>query len=126
VTAPDRIREQRIVELCSDADATHGRADRSRLWAYGYAGIAELAGCEVEHVRQAASRRAFDPGDLLDVARWVISRRAAVRGDIAQDIEYTRRSGEQAYTLTITSGPPQAATLHPDGRVTFEDDEGQP
>jgi hypothetical protein len=76
MTAPDRIREHRSVELCSDADALHGERDRSRLWAYGYAGIAELAGCPVEAVRDAVTRKRFDPGDLLDVARWVQERRA--------------------------------------------------
>jgi hypothetical protein len=72
---PDRIREHRSVELCSDSDALHGERDRSRLWAYGYAGIAELAGCPVEAVRDAVTRKRFDPGDLLDVARWVQERR---------------------------------------------------
>jgi hypothetical protein len=117
----DRIREHRSVELCSDSDALHGERDRSRLWAYGYAGIAELAGCPVEAVRDAVTRKRFDPGDLLDVARWVQARqdaRGILHGDRNADVE----RGGNALAAAV-----RRSLGHPTGCGSSDcDDKGQP
>jgi hypothetical protein len=95
----DPLQEHRIVTLCCDVDVHRGRGDCSRLWAYGYKGIAELAGCDVRQVRDAVARKRLDPGDLLDVARWVTERRSP---DVVRD---DRQGAPAILTISSHGGP---------------------
>lgn len=47
---------------------------RGKLWAYGYATLAELFGVAEQTVRLWVSRGEIDPGNLGDVARVVRER----------------------------------------------------
>jgi len=45
------------------------KGGRPRLWAYGYADLAELLGTTTEGIRCRVKRGTLDPGDLDDVCR---------------------------------------------------------
>lgn len=47
------------------------RRGRPRLWAYGYADLAQLLGCSESAVRQLVARQRINPRDLSSVcAAW--------------------------------------------------------
>lgn len=48
-----------------------GKGQRGRLWAYGYPDLSRLLEVTEGHLRNQVSRRRFDPGDLLAVARAI-------------------------------------------------------
>lgn len=65
-----RPAETRRVIVAAE-DSRPGSGGHPLLWGYGVKHLAALCGCTPKAIRCAIARGAFDPGDVLDVARYV-------------------------------------------------------
>lgn len=54
-----------------------GRGGHRKLWAFGYADLAHVLGCEEWAVRRQVQRGLLDPLDLVALARAVTAAQAA-------------------------------------------------
>jgi hypothetical protein len=66
-------RPRRTVTLCSPHLVT--KKGRTRLWAYGYADLAQLFGMSKGAVCKAVQRGRFDPANLSEIIDFALSRR---------------------------------------------------
>ena len=55
---------------------------RGRLWAFGYAALADLFGVREQTVRRWVSRGELDPRDLRSVMNLAVRRRYSSRGEL--------------------------------------------
>lgn len=65
------VRETRTVHV-QLADANAGTGGRPLLWAYGVRWLADVSGKSTRAVQAAIRRGVFDPGDPVDVVRWLL------------------------------------------------------
>lgn len=83
-TEPETERTRRRLAGVTPQDTcTKGRPV---LFAYGYGWLAEMAGCDVQGIRDAVSRGLLDPSDPIDCVRYIASRRGMP--DVASALEF--------------------------------------
>ena len=73
---PKSGKPRRTVELCQEeASGIQGKGGNSKLWAFGYATLADLLGLSEMAVRQLVKRARLNPKDLRSVVSFYLTQR---------------------------------------------------
>ena len=95
------VQARRMVEVIDGpaaspfVEVTPSDLDARRLYAIGYKGIAELAGCTEEAARTAFCRGQLDPCNPLTTADWIRKIRAGLARKAAREAKLAARGGGQ-------------------------------